>query len=211
VFTSDHGEQLGDHFLFGKCGYFDQSFHIPLIVRDPDRGAAAARGRPVDAFTENVDIMPTILDWLGREVPRQCDGASLVPFCRGERPADWRCEAHWEYDFRDVVAAHPESHLGLEMDECTLNVIRGRRYKYVHFTAMAPLFFDLERDSGEMTNLAQDPAYAPKVLAHAQKMLSWRMHHDERVLTGIALTPDGLVERRPARRRFSRGGAEPAD
>ena len=44
VFTSDHGEQLGDHHLLGKLGWFDQSYHLPLIIRDPD---AAARGRVV--------------------------------------------------------------------------------------------------------------------------------------------------------------------
>ncbi|NIR39236.1 MAG: sulfatase-like hydrolase/transferase, partial [Actinobacteria bacterium] len=69
VFTSDHGEQLGDHWLFGKYGYFDQAFHIPLIVRDPRPGADAGRGRRVDRFTENVDVMPTILDLLGADVP----------------------------------------------------------------------------------------------------------------------------------------------
>ena len=35
VFTSDHGEQMGDHWLYGKTGFFDQSYHIPMIVRDP--------------------------------------------------------------------------------------------------------------------------------------------------------------------------------
>ena len=37
VLTSDHGEQLGDHHLMGKIGYFDQSYHIPMIIRDPGR------------------------------------------------------------------------------------------------------------------------------------------------------------------------------
>ena len=44
IFTSDHGEQIGDHWLIGKCGYFDGSYHIPLIVRDPRPQADAERG-----------------------------------------------------------------------------------------------------------------------------------------------------------------------
>ena len=196
VFTCDHGEMLGDHWLWGKPGYFDPSFHIPLIIRDPRQGADGARGRVVEDFTEAVDIMPTILDWLGLEAPPQCDGRSLRPFLEGGTPVDWRREVHWEYDFRDPVEQRPETALGLASDQCTLNVIRDRRYKYVHFTALPPLLFDLEADPQELVNLAEDPAHASVVLAYAQKMLSWRMRHDERTLTGMFLTKDGVVERR---------------
>jgi arylsulfatase A-like enzyme len=76
-----------------------------------------------------------------------------------------------------------------------MNIIRGERYKYVHFTHLPPLFFDLERDPHEMENRAADPAYLPQVLAHAQKLLSWRMNHDEQTLTHLALTEDGVVSR----------------
>src|SRR5690606_15581494 len=160
IFTCDHAEMLGDHWLWGKDGFFDGAFHIPLIIRDPRPEADAGRGRTVESFTEAVDVMPTILEWLGLEPPRQCDGESLLPFLRGETPAGWRTEAHWEYDFRDVVGQVPEQALGLTSDQCTLNVLRGERYKYVHFTALPPLLFDLQRDPHETVNLAEDPAYA---------------------------------------------------
>jgi len=200
LFTSDHGEQLGDHWQFAKYIYFDQSFHIPLIVRDPRAPAQNARGRQVDAFTENVDVMPTILDSLEVPVPSQCDGESLTPFCHGETPADWREEAHWEFDFRRTIDANGNSALGLKPDQCAVNVIRGERYKYIHFTALPPLLFDLIEDPGEFTNLAEDPAYLPVLLEYAQKMLSWRMNHDERVLANTLLTPEGVVERTMPRR-----------
>ena len=51
VFTSDHGELLGDHWQFAKYAYFKQTFHIPLIVRDPGAEADAGRGTAVEAFT----------------------------------------------------------------------------------------------------------------------------------------------------------------
>jgi arylsulfatase A-like enzyme len=200
VFGSDHGEQLGDHWLFAKYGYFDQSFQIPLIVRDPRPEADGGRGRVVSAFTENVDVMPTIVDWLGGTVPAECDGESLLPFCRGETDPGWRREAHWAYDFRDIVEQKIERALGLTSDQCTINVIRGERYKYVHFTALPPLFFDLEEDPAEYRNLANDPAYQGLVLEYAQKMLSWRMAHDERRLANTKVTPSGPVERNGSRR-----------
>ena len=199
IFTSDHGEMLGNHWLWGKEGYFDDAFHVPLILRAPRAEAAAGRGRVVDALTEAVDVAPTVLDWLGLEVPPAYDGRSLLPFLEGEMPAAWREEAHWEFDFRDLVDGRPESALGLTSDECCLNVIRGRRYKYVHFAALPPLLFDLDEDPGEARDLARDPMYRPILLEMAQKMLSWRMIHDERVLTNTLLTAQGLVERRGPR------------
>ncbi len=83
VFTCDHGEMLGDHYMWGKQVYFDPSFHIPLILRDPRRAADAGRGRQIEAFSEAVDLMPTILDWLELPAPRQCDGRSLLPLVEG--------------------------------------------------------------------------------------------------------------------------------
>jgi arylsulfatase A-like enzyme len=78
-------------------------------------------------------------------------------------------------------------------------VLRGERYKYVHFTAMPALFFDLEEDPGELHDLADDSDHRTLVLEHAQKMLSWRMNHDERVLANTRLTNEGVVERKPPR------------
>ena len=196
IFTSDHGDQMGDHWLLGKYGYFDQSFHIPLIIRDPSTAADTTRGTSVDAFTENIDIMPTLLDWLGIEIPHACDGRSLVPFLRSAAdPVGWREEAHWEYDFRDPTDASAERALGIPLHACTLNVIRGDRYKYVHFAGLPALLFDLHEDPAELHNRATDPAYLPIVLDYAQRMLSWRMRHDDQTLTHLSVTPKGLVAR----------------
>jgi len=200
VFTSDHGEQMGDHWLLGKCGYFDGSYHIPLIVRDPRVQAEATRGRVASAFTENVDIMPTMLEAIGAEVPMQCDGTSLRTFMEDTRvPGRWRTEAHWEFDFRKPDDDTVERALGLTMHQCTMNIIRSDRYKYVHFAKLPPLFFDLENDPGEFVNLAGDPSYLPLVLEYAQKLLSWRMNHDEQTLTHIVLSEQGPVSRRAPR------------
>ena len=198
--TSDHGENLGDHFLFGKTGCFDQAFHIPLIVRDPRAEADPGRGIAVERFTETVDIMPTVLDWLGLMVPPQCDGQSLLPFCTGRMPSHWRDHVHWEFDFRDVRTLEAETVLGLKPDQCSLSVIRGERYKYVHFTALPPLFFNLAEDPYEFDNRAADRTLRAEVLAHAQAMLSWRMNHADRDLANLQAGPDGMAEWRGPRR-----------
>lgn len=196
LFTSDHGEQLGDHHLLGKLGYFDESFRIPLVIMDP--GAEATRGRIDDAFTESIDVMPTVLSWLGGPVPPACDGSSLLPVVRGRRPPGWRTELHYEYDFRDVYYSAPEPCLGLGPDQCSLCVVQDSRYKYVHFAALPPLFFDLTADPHQFHNLAADPAHMPLVLEYAQKALSWRLLHADRTLTHYRATPAGLEVRSAA-------------
>jgi len=196
IFTSDHGEQLGDHHLLGKIGYFDQSFHIPMIVRDPRPAANATRGSIVNSFTETIDTMPTILDWLGLATPRACDGQSLMPFIEtGSVPKDWRTEVHYEFDFRNIFYSKPEDFLGIGMDESSLSVVQNEDYKYVHFAALPPLFFDLKKDPGQFNNVVNDPAYTLQVLKMAQKMINWKMIHADRTLTGYAASPEGLTSR----------------
>lgn len=196
ILTSDHGEQLGDHHLLGKIGYFDQSFHIPMIVFDPSREADGTRGTVVNHFSETIDTMPTILEWMGQPIPRACDGRSLLPFVReGRAPADWRTEVHYEYDFRDVFYSKPETALGMDMDECCLAVVQDEEFKYVHFAALPPLFFDLRKDPQQLVNQADNPEYAQRMLVYARKMLDWRLRHADRTLTGYAASPDGLRSR----------------
>ena len=196
IFTSDHGEQLGDHYLLGKIGYFDESFAIPLIVRDPREAANPTRGALIDAFSESVDVMPTILDWLAGDIPRACDGVSLLALLDGAVPAGWRDARTYEYDFRDIHYSTPETALGLTMDNCSLAVLQDTEAKYVHFAGLKPLFFDTRADPNQFTNLADDPAHAARVKAYAQRLLSHRMRHADRTLTHFRATPRGLEERR---------------
>ena len=203
ILTSDHGEQLGDHWLTEKLGWFEQSYHIPLIVHDP-RAAHSFGSVVEDRFTENVDIMPTVLEWLGLDVPIQCDGRSLTSLVRGDVPEQWRDAAFWEWEFRDPIGGFAEAAMGLTMDQCALSVLRDEHGKYVHFTGLPPLFYDLDDDPHEMTNRADDPAYAPTVLRYAQRMLSLRMEHAEQTLTGLVVTSAGVLDGR------RRAGATPS-
>jgi arylsulfatase A-like enzyme len=185
IFTADHGEMLGDHWWWGKEVPFDKAVHVPLIIRSP-MARAAGGGRVAEAFTEHIDIVPTILDHLRIEPPLQCDGRSLVPFLEGTTPSRWRQEAHWEFDFRDVATGEPERRFGITLDECNLAVVRSGTEKYIHFSALPPLYFDLAKDPGELRNLASEPESAAAILAMAQRMLNWRLVYGRRELTGIS-------------------------
>lgn len=155
----------------------------------PRAEADGSRGRVVDAFTEHVDVMPTLLEALGCNTPAACDGASLYPFLTSPGPQNWREEVHWEYDFRSVTNPATEEALGLTADTCNLCVIRDTHFKYVHFAGLPCLLFDLRNDPGELNDLASQSSHSDTVLEYAQRMLSWRMRHADKTLTHLALTP----------------------
>jgi len=204
VLTSDHGEMGGDHWLLEKLGFWDESYHIPLIVVDPRPEAVGTRGSIVDAVTESVDVLPTICEFMGVEVPLQADGWSLGPFVRGEpTPDHWRDTAHFEWSFSDPVNQLAELGFGIPMSHCALAVSRGPRYKYVQFAADAallpPLLFDLERDPEQRHNLLVEEGAE---VGHAawdatRELLQWQMRTAERTLSSSFLDPErGLVEAR---------------
>lgn len=192
VVTADHGEQLGDHWLWGKGGYFDQSYHIPLIIRDPYTEKQYRGKREKNLFTESVDIVPTILEWLGESVPNQISGQSLLPLLHGDRPKKWRDAAFWEFDYRNVQTLFYESRLIITPDQSCLLVVRDHRYKYVYFAALPALLFDMQNDPSELNNLANDPAYTHVLLEYSQKLLTHKMLNQDRTLVNQQLTEDGV-------------------
>ena len=87
VFTSDHGDYLGDHWLGEKDFFHDCAVKVPLIVADPRPQADAARGTVCEALVEAIDLVPTFLEYFGAEAkPHVIEGRSLMPLLRGEVP-----------------------------------------------------------------------------------------------------------------------------
>lgn len=193
ILMSDHGEMLGDHHIWGKQVPYDPAYHIPLIIRDPRR--PDQHGTNVEAFTESIDITPTILDLVGQRVPSSMNGISLRPFLEGTQPENWRDCVHMELDFGepDTPTKWQES-TGASLQEANLAILREDRFKLIHFNAgLVPLLFDLETDPHEMHNLADDPAHSATLLRLTQKLLSHRMRHADRTLADVKNTPNGVV------------------
>jgi arylsulfatase A-like enzyme len=192
VITSDHGEQLGDQGLQQKCGWFESSYHILTMIRDPRQ--PAAHGTVVHEFTENVDVMPTVCEAIGVPVPAQCDGLPLTPFLRGEAPPMWRDAAHYEWDWRDVFIplSTNEWPWDRRLERLNLAVLRNDSHAYVQFGDGDWLCYDLAADPTWQTRTT-DPAV---VLPLAQAMLVWRQTHLERQLSGMLLR-DGGIGRKP--------------
>ena len=202
VVTADHGEQLGDQGLIGKGGFFESSYHVLGIVRDPS--SPTAHGSVVEKFTENVDIFPTLCDAMGIEVPAQCDGLPLTPFLRGEEPPWWREAAHWEFDWRATfISAPTKANAKADADDDADNhtwpwdrrlerqhlaVLRTNDAAYVQFGDGSWRCFDLAADPTWRDEIT-DPA---TVLGLAQQMLTWRSTHTDRTMTDMLLEHGGI-------------------
>jgi arylsulfatase A-like enzyme len=177
VFTSDHGEYLGDHYLLEKGHFYDAAMRVPLIIRDPSPEADATRGRQLDGFCESVDWAPTMLEFLGIPIPDRFQGQSFLPALRGGGDRALKDAIHYEYDFRNAFPAEGEP----DPDRRLLWVHRDQAFKYVQFAseALPPLLFDIRADPGEFTNLADRPDCASVALRCCQALLRWRMKHED--------------------------------
>lgn len=148
IFTSDHGEMLGDHQYFGKCVPFEPSARIPLIIRPP-ASMGLAQGQVIDTPVELMDLMPTMLDAAGASIPETVDGLSLMGLLRGE-PID-----------REYI--HGECSRVSEEGTGMQYVTDGRE-KYIWWPAWGKeQFFDLTQDPTECHDLAEQPADRPRM------------------------------------------------
>ena len=157
IYTSDNGFMLGEHGgMWDKRKPYEPSIRIPMIVRWPEEVAGGAVNREM---VLNIDVMPSLLEAVGAEVPDAVQGRSWWPVLEGEEGRD-----AWLYEFflndrsRGAVAA-----------------VRTRRWKYIVPLSIRgerdrtkPLeLYDLEADPGEERNLADDPGHG-EILALLQ-------------------------------------------
>ncbi|NIK80270.1 arylsulfatase A-like enzyme [Paenibacillus castaneae] len=143
VFTSDHGELLGDHHFFRKSLAYEGSAKVPLIVADYTGGLGLSRGAKEDKVVELRDIMPTLLDAVGAIIPESVDGESLLPLCRNEPNVTWREYVHGEHAYGTL------SH----------HYVTNGLMKYIWYSQSGEeQLFDLASDPSELHNKVDEPA-----------------------------------------------------
>lgn len=138
VYTSDHGEMLGEHGIWEKTRFYEGSVRVPLIIRWPKRFAG---GRVIDENVSLCDLYATLCELAGIKIPTGLDSRSLAPLLMGE-PSGW-CN--------EVVSQMGRHHLMIKQDDL----------KYQYYGEDIPeVLFDLSEDPGESVNVAAEPAYA---------------------------------------------------
>jgi arylsulfatase A-like enzyme len=157
VFTSDHGDYLGDHWMGDKDFFHEPSVKVPLIVYDPAPEADRARGTTCSALVEAIDLLPTFLEALGADPVEQghrLEGRSLLPFLRSTPPAQWRRFVISEYDYATLPLA---DRLGVAPRDARLFMVADERWKLMHAPGFRPMLYDLETDPNEFRDLGVDP------------------------------------------------------
>ena len=171
VFTSDHGDYLGDHWLGEKEMFHDESLRIPLIVYDPDPAADAKRGSVDDRLAEAIDLIPTFVEAL--EGPTQdhvLEGRSILPLLRGDGSEAWRDAVFAEADYAFRGARH---YLEREPDETRAYMIRTERWKYISYDHYRPQLFDCENDPQELVDLGTSETHREICAEMESRVTQW--------------------------------------
>ncbi len=189
VFTSDHGDYLGDHWLGEKEMFHDASVRVPLILVDPSAAADGTRGTVDHRLVESIDLAPTFMEALGiAPAGEALEGRSLLPVTRGTQGSDWRDATFSEIDYafhRDVREA-----LDRPIDLCRGAMVFDGRYKYVHYEGFPPQLFDLEDDPQELIDRGVDGAYADVRARLHERLFRW-----QRTLKQRTTVDDAFVDR----------------
>lgn len=158
LFTSDHGDLAGDHWLGEKEYFYEPVMRVPFIVVDPSAEADGTRGTASREFVECVDVVPTVLDGFGLDAqPHRIEGRSLLPLLRGAPFASRDAVVgSLDYAWREA-----RRFLGRGPRECTGWMVRDARWKYLAWPGYPPQLFDLHDDPDELDDRGADPALEP--------------------------------------------------
>ncbi|MBO9328833.1 phosphonate monoester hydrolase [Achromobacter sp. HZ01] len=180
VFTADHGDFLGDHWLGEKELFYDTVQRVPFIVMDPSAQADATRGKVLSDMVESVDVAPTVLRALGAPVPgHRLEGRELQTLLHGggDGAAAWRdCVfSELDYSFRQARVL-----CGKTPQNARAWSVRTDRWRYVYWLDEPEQLFDLQADPGEFQDLGRSSAHAGTRQALRQRLLEWMLRTKRR-------------------------------
>jgi len=187
VFCSDHGDNMGDHWIGEKDLFHDSSARVPLLIYDPRSQADATRGTVSEELIEGIDLAPTFIEYFGgKQKPHIMEGQSLDSLLHNKCTPDNNfrdyCVSEYDYSTRDSRRA-----VGVDQNDARMAMVFDGRYKYIHVEKMRPMLFDLEADPNELTDLATDPAYKDQINRLSKLHYGWTRQHHNRITLGAEI------------------------
>lgn len=193
VYTSDHGDMMGSHRLLAKCVMFEEAARVPLLVRLPGQMACSRIRVPVS----QIDLVPTLLDWMGQPIPEHVEGQSLRPLVEGQKdvpPRDVFVEwSGHNNGFGDMIGSVsvPEAMLQLATREEIIaaitdpvrTVITPDGWKFNCSPLGEHELYNLDEDPLETHNLATQEELRPLVEELAGRIRRWQ----ERTADAVAI------------------------
>lgn len=179
IFTSDHGDGAGAHHWNQKTVLYEEVAHIPFIVCLP-KGRHAGTVLP-QLINNGADLLPSVCDWAGAEVPAGCQGVSFRGVAESGNPE----QAHQPYVVTETAFHQTAGAQGWS--------VRTPRYKYVLYDMgkNREMLYDMENDRGEMRNLAVESKYREVVEQHRALLREWMQKHPlngKKSLVGVVPT-----------------------
>lgn len=182
VVTSDHGDQMLEHGLFGKNVFFEDSVRIPLLLSWPGR----IRPGVYSDLVEAVDLLPTLLELCGLPVPDSVQGRSLAPLVAGNRSEYQSKAAQFAENVMPEVITNGEEGYFFVPGQGVAGVrhpdakmIRTGRWKLNYYVGHGGELYDLRNDPGEWRNLYGDPGHRSTVRELKGRLLDWLVSADE--------------------------------
>lgn len=176
LLTADHGDGLTSHRVATKhTAFYENITRVPLVLSGPGLTQPQAN----TSLASLADVLPTLCDVAGIEVPVTCVGRSLLAQAKGQATKDWRefVVSQWYTDRGDVISPG--------------RMIRSDRYKYTHYLeGNGEELFDLQNDPGETRTLHADPAYAAELQRHRAMLQSYLKETDDPYLSYDVFVPD---------------------
>jgi arylsulfatase A-like enzyme len=179
LFTSDHGEMMGDHHLFRKGYAYEGSARVPLIVKPPDRTPAPA-GTICNTVVEMRDFLPTLLECAGLPPAQGVDGVSFLPQALGKSQSPLRPWLHGEHTIFDG----------------SMHWMTDGHEKFIwHSRKGIEQLFNLDQDPNELNDLTLNPSGpAQERLTHWRKALASELKNREE---GFVSADGSLIPGRP--------------
>ena len=173
VFTSEHGDMMGDHGMLEKRAFYEESSRVPMLMRVP---WLTREQKIIEGNFGQVDLVPTLLDLIGQPVPEGLQGKSVAPVLRGEETLEGNdVFLQWNGTSDEL----PDRFLGSESINRMLTlpwrtVVTADRWKLNLCAGDQCELFDLNADPNEMTNLYNDPAQRDRVRLMASRIRVWQ-------------------------------------
>ena len=180
VHTSDHGDSLGAHHLFGKEVMFEEAARVPLLIRLPGQRRSQIVSRPVG----HIDFVPTLLDLLGQPKHPQCVGKSLLLLLREEAMSPENIFIEWAPNRTKIkkgTSLAPRRMIKRAVDESTRTVVSSDGWKLCLRDKDLNELYNLSDDPLETRNLYSDRQYTSVISRYAGEIDRWQESTNDRL------------------------------
>ena len=179
VFTSDHGDYLGDHWMGEKELFHDVSVKIPLIIFDPRKEADQSRGTECNELVESIDLLPTFIEANDLKVPNsRLEGKSLMPIINNNQTKPLRDHVFSEFDY----GIYPvREKLKVDINDAKIFMIRDKNWKFVYYKGFDSQLFDLQNDPEEFFDLGKSQKHKSIIEDMKEKLFQRLINRRNRI------------------------------